>query len=279
MAFQMKNNPDPKQTVTDLYNRVASFYGGVGPNFFKHCGRRTVELAGVFLGARVLDVACGRGASLFPAADACGEQGWTVGVDLAWGMLRETKKESQQKGRERVQLMQMDGDALGFPTNAFDFVLCGFAIFFFRQPDLTLKEWKRILMPNGRLVVCVVGRSDEHWNWFNELLVAYHEQYGFQIAPMSGGKELNKPPEIQLAMLAAGFRESTILTEDYQLIYSDEQEWWDSKWTHGSRFALENMPSEILEQFRAEALSHLPPLKQPDGFHEHWQVAWTVGIK
>ena len=80
-------------------------------------------------------------------------------------------------------------------------------------------------------------------------------------------------------MLAADFRESTILTEDYQLIYSNEQEWWESKWTHGSRFALENMPSEILEQFHAEALSKLPALKGPDRFHENWQVAWVVGTK
>jgi hypothetical protein len=62
-------------------------------------------------------------------------------------------------------------------------------------------------------------------------------------------------------------------------VYRNEQEWWDSKWTHGSRFALENMPSEVLKQFHTEALTKLPTLKQPDGFHEHWQVAWVVGIK
>ncbi|HSJ86756.1 MAG TPA: methyltransferase domain-containing protein [Anaerolineales bacterium] len=275
----MKNNPTPKKIVADLYNRVAPFYGGVGPNFFKHSGRRTVELARIFPGARVLDVACGRGASLFPAADTNGEGGLTVGIDLAYEMLRVTKSEGEQQGEKKISLSQMDGDALGFPSNTFDFVLCGFAIFFFPQPDVTLKEWKRVLLPNGKLIVCVVGRSDERWNWFNESLVSYHERYGFPIAPMSGGKELNKPPEIQSAMLVADFRESTILTEDYQLIYSNEQEWWESKWTHGSRFALENMPSEILEQFHAEALSKLPALKGPDRFHENWQVAWVVGTK
>ena len=194
-------------------------------------------------------------------------------------MLRETKKESRLERLERVQLIQMDGDTLAFPSNTFDFVLCGFAIFFFPQPDSALKEWKRILLLDGKLVVWVVGRSDERWNWFNELLVAYHKQYGFPIAPMSGGKELNKPSEIQSATLEAGFRQSVILNEDYELIYRDEQEWWDSKWTHGSRFALENMPSELLEKFHGEALSKLPPLKEADGFHEHWQVAWVVGSK
>lgn len=90
------------------------------------------------------------------------------------------------------------------------------------------------LNPHGKLIPCVVGRSDERRNWFNKLLVAYHEQHDFPIPPMSGGKELNKPAEIQSAMLEAGFRQSVILNEDYELIYRDEQEWWESKWTHGA---------------------------------------------
>lgn len=51
------------------------------------------------------------------------------------------------------------------------------------------------------------------------------------------------------------------------------------QWTHGSRFALENMPVKVLERFHREVLGRLPALKEPDGFHEHWQVAWVVGRK
>lgn len=69
----MQNKTNSKRTVVELYNRVAPFYSGIGPNFFKHCGERMVELGGIVPGARVLDVACGRGASLFPAAHTSGE--------------------------------------------------------------------------------------------------------------------------------------------------------------------------------------------------------------
>jgi ubiquinone/menaquinone biosynthesis C-methylase UbiE len=238
-----------------------------------------VELGKIFPGARVLDVACGRGASLFPATQAIGEQGLAIGVDLAWEMLRETNKEIAQQGLQSVPLMLMDGDELGFDSNAFDFALCGFAIFFFPQPDSTLREWKRVLTPGGKLIVCVVGGFDERWDWFEELLNVYHEQYGFPITPMSGEGRLGRPNEIQLHMLEAGFQKSVILTEDYELIYADEREWWDSKWTHGSRFALENMPSQVLEQFRKDAWNRLASLKEPDGFYEHWQAAWVVGTK
>jgi SAM-dependent methyltransferase len=190
-------------------------------------------------------------------------------------MLRATQKDTE----ERIPLSQMDGEELGFRSETFDFVLCGFAIFFFPNPDAALREWRRVLVPGGKLVVCVVARADERWRWFEERLNVYHQQYGFPITPMSGGREINRPLEIQSHMLEAGFGESVILTEGYELVYAGEAEWWDSKWTHGSRFALENMPADLLERFHAESLADLPTLKEPDGFHERWQVAWAVGTK
>jgi hypothetical protein len=39
------------------------------------------------------------------------------------------------------------------------------------------------------------------------------------------------------------------------------------------------MSSQLLEQFRAEAFRKLPALKEPDGFHEYWQVASVLGTK
>jgi O-methyltransferase / aklanonic acid methyltransferase len=61
-----------KEQIADLYHRVAPDYGQVGPNFFAHAGRNMVEHIGMGEGARVLDVAAGRGANLFPAAENVG---------------------------------------------------------------------------------------------------------------------------------------------------------------------------------------------------------------
>ena len=46
-------------------------------------------------GADVLDVAAGRGAVLFAAADQVGPEGLVVGIDLAENMVRETTAEIQ----------------------------------------------------------------------------------------------------------------------------------------------------------------------------------------
>ena len=61
--------------VTDLY----------GPDYWDYFGIRLIEHAEIFKGARILDVGCGTGSSLFPAAKIIGERGYAVGVDICPG--------------------------------------------------------------------------------------------------------------------------------------------------------------------------------------------------
>ena len=68
------------QTAT-RFNTMAAEFDAQGA--FAHFGRRLVEVVGVETGQRVLDVATGRGAVLFPAAEHVGTTGEAVGVDIA----------------------------------------------------------------------------------------------------------------------------------------------------------------------------------------------------
>ncbi len=74
---------EPKTNIAGLYNRVASLFGQVGPDFFSYAGRHLVERMDIAEGAKVLDVAVGRGANLFPAAEKVGLRGQAIGIDLA----------------------------------------------------------------------------------------------------------------------------------------------------------------------------------------------------
>jgi O-methyltransferase/aklanonic acid methyltransferase len=52
------------------------------PDYWKYFGAKMVEHAGIHPGARVLDVGCGTGSSLFPAAERAGRHGWAIGIDI-----------------------------------------------------------------------------------------------------------------------------------------------------------------------------------------------------
>src|ERR1700687_5705360 len=70
-----------KEIIAQVFARAASGYQRI--THFHPLGRELVELAQIPAGARVLDVATGRGAILFPAAECVGQQGEVIGVDIS----------------------------------------------------------------------------------------------------------------------------------------------------------------------------------------------------
>jgi O-methyltransferase/aklanonic acid methyltransferase len=56
-----------------------------GLDYWDYFGVRLVEHAGIPPGAYVLDVGCGTGSSLFPAAEKSGPRGYAIGIDICPG--------------------------------------------------------------------------------------------------------------------------------------------------------------------------------------------------
>jgi ubiquinone/menaquinone biosynthesis C-methylase UbiE len=165
-----------KHRVAGVFARAAPAYDQVGPRFFARFGSRLVELAQVRQGETVLDVACGRGASLFPAADGVGAAGRAVGIDLADGMIDELTRDIRARGLLNVETRVMDAEDLRFPAETFDCVLCGFCLFFFPQRERALSEMRRVLKSGGRLAISTWGKTDVRWRWLDDLLDSYRSK-------------------------------------------------------------------------------------------------------
>ena len=56
-----------------------------GPDYWDYFGVRLVEHAAIIPGMKVLDVGCGTGSSLFPAAEKTGTRGYVIGIDICPG--------------------------------------------------------------------------------------------------------------------------------------------------------------------------------------------------
>lgn len=84
-----------KEFITAIFDRAAPTYDRVGPRFFTYFGRRLVDFAQIPSGAKVLDVAVGRGAVLFPAVARVGPSGAVTGIDLAQSMVEAPPRRSR----------------------------------------------------------------------------------------------------------------------------------------------------------------------------------------
>lgn len=132
---------------------------------------------------RILDVACGTGDSTLTLVKASGEGSRVVGVDISEEMLGLAREKMEKAGvAGQVQLMEADGEALPFPDGAFDRVSCAFGIRNFEQIPLGLKEFRRVLVPGGKVVILELSMPR------NPVVRACYRLYFLHILPWIGGK-------------------------------------------------------------------------------------------
>ena len=68
--------------MTSIWSRPIGVTDPEGPDYWDYYGVRLVEYARIAPGAKVLDVGCGTGSSLFPAAEKTGTSGYVIGIDI-----------------------------------------------------------------------------------------------------------------------------------------------------------------------------------------------------
>lgn len=122
------------------------------PALFGEWARPLCDAAGIGVGSRVLDVACGTGATTREAAERVGPEGRVIGLDRNDGMLAVAA--ARAPGIEWVEGL---AEALAFEDNSFDVVLCQFGLMFFDDRAKALREMSRVVRPSGRVALTVWG--------------------------------------------------------------------------------------------------------------------------
>jgi O-methyltransferase/aklanonic acid methyltransferase len=265
-----------KEQVAGLYSRAAATYGRIGPDAFAPFGRWLVARTHLSPGERVLDVATGRGAVLFAAAEQVGPRGFVVGIDLAEQMVQEMAADLRKMRVTNATVQQMDAEQLAFPSASFDAVLCSYALPLFPQVERAAAEFYRVLRPGGKVGVCVPFGGDERWLWYVQLIFSYYQTYHLSTEWIPRIRDLS---EVTRLLGEAGFTALSTASQDYEFVYASEQEWWEAQWTDASRLPLENMPPAVLEQFKTEVFERLASMKQPDGLHSRRKAFSVVGTK
>jgi ubiquinone/menaquinone biosynthesis C-methylase UbiE len=268
----MADNPHAlKEAVGAVFTRAATGYGDI--TYFPQFGQRLVALARLPYGARVLDVASGRGAVLFPAAEQVGPQGWVMGIDLSEGMVQETAAVLRQRGVANAELHQMDAEDLHLAPATFDHVLCGFGLSFFPDLSRALSEFHRVLKPRGRIGVTVWGREDEHWVWYDRLRTSYGA-----VAKLNS-QMLDRPKALYEVLKRAGFTEIDVFTEEKDWVCADAEEWWSAMWSISGRAGLERLDGTALDSFKAEAFRQIHARDWPEGIRCRLQAHFALATR
>jgi ubiquinone/menaquinone biosynthesis C-methylase UbiE len=238
-----------KKWVSETFDRTASEYGKKSSSCFDYFGKRLARAVDVLPGQHVLDIATGRGAVLFPLAHAVGPLGKVVGIDISQQMIAETSREAIERGMHWVKLHCMDAEHLDFSESCFDYVFCGFGLFFLPSIPIALSEFKRVLKPQGKLVVSTWGEDSKLDLLINEEIKKLSVTNSLIATPLWSDKELAKLLE------EACFKDIQIFEETLTFSHETAEEWWNSLWSHATRAKLEQISSEQLIKLREKVIS------------------------
>ena len=188
------------ERVVALWERAAPTYE-TEVAYFTPMGERVVAHAALAPGEEVLDVGCGKGATLLPAAVAVGPGGHVVGIDIVAAMVEAARAAAAARGLHNVAVEVMDGEALHFEPSRFDVVISAFGLGFLR-PERALPEMRRVLRDGGRLVASVPLGGGANWDFFGALC----ERYGLVSTAHPGGAQMPPLDEVARRFASMGFR-------------------------------------------------------------------------
>jgi len=138
----------------ELYERL------LVPSKFLPWAEDLVALGKPQTGQRVLDVACGTGTVTRLIPPCVGSTGVVVGLDFNAARLDVAASLPPPSG-VAIGWQEGDATALPFADATFDLIFCQQGLQFFPDKLAALREMRRVLVPNGKLVLGV-WRSVEH---------------------------------------------------------------------------------------------------------------------
>ncbi|TFH34414.1 MAG: class I SAM-dependent methyltransferase [Anaerolineales bacterium] len=274
----MTDVEDYKRHISGVFTRASALYDQAGPRFFTHFGKRLVESARISPGARVLDVACGRGAVLFPALKMVGASGEVVGIDISEGMIQEISRDIARRGLANATALKMDAENLELPESSFDTVLCGLVLFFLPNLERALAGFQRVLKPGGWLVAStfqqVEDEASKRWDALDESF-----KDSLKAAPKAETAKMNSEDEIRQVLSRVGFMEIEVASDQETFYFHDEEEWWQVAWSHGYRAFLERMDTDVLAKYKKEAMDLILHDKTARGIPDTWHLYYSRGKK
>jgi ubiquinone/menaquinone biosynthesis C-methylase UbiE len=235
---KMPENAQARAAFT--YNAAADFYDASPLSFWDYFGRRTIQLAALPIGSRVLDVCCGAGASALPAAEAVGPTGNVIGVDLAKNLLESARRKTIQRNLANIEFEVGDMLSMRFPPASFDAVVCVFGIFF--VPDMTIavsELWSRI-RPGGKLAVTTWGpnfcepANDAFWCSIKDVRPDLYK--GF-----NPWDRIDNPASLRKILDEAGVASPEIIAENRLHPIKAPEDWWTIVLGSGYRGTIEQL--------------------------------------
>jgi SAM-dependent methyltransferase len=168
--------------------------------------RQMLDLAGIQLGHRILDIAAGAGEPAVGAAERVGPGGYVLATDISEGIVELARQVAHERGLNHVETRAMDGEKLDLRDATFDIVLCRLGLMYMPHPVTALREWRRVLKAGGRVAVAVFSTPDKNsWGAVPASIIRRRAQLPPPAPGQPGPFSLGVPGVLEDIFREAGF--------------------------------------------------------------------------
>jgi SAM-dependent methyltransferase len=207
---------DANEAQHRYWNQVAGPRWVANPGFRERRNQESLALLLACLrltgGESVLEVGCGTGAVTLPLAEAVGEHGRVVGVDISEPMLDLARRRVDESGLHTITLLLGDAQVLVFPQAAFDIVTSRMGVMFFADPVAAFRNIGRALKPGGLLAFTCWAPLSENPHWLISYDIALRHLGPPRPSPSHapGPLAFGDPQYVRWFLTAAGFAEIAV---------------------------------------------------------------------
>ena len=133
------------KSIIKSYKRVSGFYDYTFGQIFRPGQKKLVSMMGCTPTDKVLEIGIGTGTSYkyYPMETE------VTGIDISPDMLEKAKKNIRKYNLQNKDVILMNGEQLKFEDNSFDKVVGMYVVSVTQNPNLLIKEMKRVCKPNG----------------------------------------------------------------------------------------------------------------------------------
>jgi len=157
--------------IIEVYTQTAPLYDVWGWLTETKARHISLELANIQNGETILEVAVGTGLTFRQILDA-NPDGSNYGIDLTTAMVDRASARASKTNARNYSISRGNAYQLAFPDGHFDLLINTYMFDLLPEGDfpILLEGFKRVLKPNGRLVIANMAKGDHFYQRFWEWL-------------------------------------------------------------------------------------------------------------
>ena len=260
-----------RDAALDAWNAAAAGWGRQRDGFARQGAPVTnwmLDAAELAPGQRVLDLAGGPGELGLAAAARVLPGGSVVCSDQSEKMVELARAQGEALGLTNVEYRVIDAEWIDMELASVDTVLCRWGYMLMVDPGAAMRETRRVLRSEGRLVLAVWDdREANPWSLIPSAVLVEHGLAQAPAAGTPGPFALGDRALLQEMLEEAGFTEVEIETVDLVRDASDFDSWWA---VHLDLSASALAAFQAADERQTEAIEtslreRLEPYTAPDG--------------